>query len=94
MNCKKCGNELKVDTSVILTSYPPQYNAYCPVCDERTYVYCNEYNSELNRLKIEEYFNNQQWEPVIQLDGDVLSKEYLVKLINEVIDKRLGGKDV
>lgn len=91
MNCKKCGNELKVDTSVILTSYPSMYNAYCPVCDERTYVYCTEYNSELNRLKIEDYFNCQQWEPAIQLDG-VLSKEYLVKLINEVIDERLGGK--
>ena len=85
MNCKKCGNELKVDTSVVLTSYPTMYNAYCPICGERTYVYCNEYNSELNRLKIEDYFNNQ-------LKGDVLIKEYLVKLINEVIDERLGGK--
>lgn len=86
MKCKKCGNDLKVDTSVVLTSYPSQYNAYCPICDERTYVYCSEYNSELNRLKIEDYFNSQQ------LEGNVLSKEYLVKLINEVIDERLGGK--
>ena len=43
MICNKCGNELKIDTSVILTSHPPKYKAYCPVCDEHTYVYCADY---------------------------------------------------
>lgn len=46
MICNNCGNELKIDTSVILTSHPPKYKAYCPVCDEHTYVYCYEYNGQ------------------------------------------------
>lgn len=41
--CKKCGFEKAlVDTSVILTTYPPQYSYKCPECGEFGYVFCDE----------------------------------------------------
>lgn len=80
MNCKKCGNELKVDTSVILTSYPPQFNAYCPVCDERTYVYCDEYfGQHFQKFEMREL---GKW-----------TRDELINLINEVIDEKLGEQE-
>lgn len=81
MICKKCGNELKVDTGIILTSYPPKYNAYCPVCDEHTYVYCADYYGQHGpKFETREL---GKW-----------TRDELISLINKVIDERLGEKDV
>lgn len=30
--CSKCGEQLYIDDSVVLTSYPPQYQYYCKAC--------------------------------------------------------------
>ena len=40
--CEKCGKEADVDTSIVLTSYPPQYNYHCPYCGNRGYVFCSD----------------------------------------------------
>ena len=40
--CKKCGHKAEVDTSITLTSYPPQYSYYCPHCEERGFILCSE----------------------------------------------------
>ena len=42
MKCKMCGEELIVDDSVVLTSYPPKFKAYCQNCGDG-YVYCRDY---------------------------------------------------
>ena len=44
--CKYCGSEADVNTSVVLTSLPPQYNVDCPKCG-RVYMLCSEVNSQL-----------------------------------------------
>lgn len=77
MNCKKCGNELKVDTSIILTSYPPQFNTYCPICNEHKFLYCDEYYGQ-HSPKIETH-EIGKW-----------TRDELINLIKEVIDERLG----
>jgi hypothetical protein len=40
--CKKCGHKAEVDTSICLTSNPPQYNYYCPHCGEHGFISCSE----------------------------------------------------
>lgn len=30
--CSKCGAQLYINDSVVLTSYPPQYQYYCKAC--------------------------------------------------------------
>lgn len=39
--CGKCGRMAEVDTSMVLTSYPPQYNYYCKHCGTYGYTYCD-----------------------------------------------------
>jgi ribosomal protein S27E len=46
IRCKYCGSEADVDTSVVLTSLPPQYNVDCPKCG-RVYMFCSEVNGQL-----------------------------------------------
>ena len=38
MKCRLCGDLMKVDTSILLTSNPPKYKAICPTCGEIGYV--------------------------------------------------------
>lgn len=40
--CKNCGKEADVDMSLVLTSYPPQYNYSCPHCGTHGYIFCSE----------------------------------------------------
>ena len=40
VKCKYCGSNAIVDTSVVLTSDPPQYNVDCPNCG-RVYIPCS-----------------------------------------------------
>ena len=40
--CPKCGKLVSVDTSVVLTSYPPQYSYCCPYCKYTGYVFCSD----------------------------------------------------
>lgn len=40
--CPKCGGDAEVDTSVVLTSNPPQYSAKCTKCGNLFYIYCSE----------------------------------------------------
>ena len=30
--CSKCGSQLYIDDSIVLTSYPPMYQYYCKEC--------------------------------------------------------------
>jgi len=41
--CKYCGSKAIADTSIVLTSNPPQYNVDCPKCG-RIYMFCSEIN--------------------------------------------------
>ena len=41
-DCKYCGEEMEVGTLIVLTSYPPQYQAYCEHCGEKNYVWEDE----------------------------------------------------
>lgn len=36
--CAKCGGDIEVDTSKILTSYPPKYRCTCKKCGNITYL--------------------------------------------------------
>lgn len=40
--CPKCGTLAPVDTSIVLTSCPPQYSYYCPHCKQTGYVFCSD----------------------------------------------------
>ena len=40
--CSRCRKQANVDTSICLTSYPPQYNYHCPHCENHGYVDCDE----------------------------------------------------
>ena len=42
--CPKCGKFAVVDTSIALTSYPPQYSYYYDNCKESGYVCCDAVN--------------------------------------------------
>lgn len=42
IKCPHCGGLAEVDTSMVLTSYPPQYNFYCGECKHHGYVFCHE----------------------------------------------------
>lgn len=39
--CPVCGSDCEVDTSMILTSYPPQYQAFCKNCNRVIYTLCS-----------------------------------------------------
>lgn len=45
IKCPKCGSTATVDTSVVLTSYPPKYEIYCKSCGNVSYIMCDELNS-------------------------------------------------
>lgn len=51
--CKKCGKLANVDDTVVLTSYPPQFNYSCPHCGapKQHKVIC-EYCSSRNDIFI------------------------------------------
>ena len=42
--CPKCGGDLEVDTTMVLTSYPPKYSCKCRECGYVTYFLCREIN--------------------------------------------------
>lgn len=42
IECPKCGDVAEVDTSIVLTSYPPQYQWFCPHCSTTGYIHCDE----------------------------------------------------
>lgn len=44
--CPNCGKQADVDTSKVLTSYPPKYRAVCPHCGEVFYPYCSDVSFE------------------------------------------------
>jgi uncharacterized Zn finger protein len=60
--CKYCGSEAIADTSIVLTSYPPQYNVDCPKCG-RVYMFCNEVNS----VEDNDFLTNEEIERVLKL---------------------------
>lgn len=51
--CKKCGQVAEVDTSIVLTSNPPQYNYHCSHCGEHGYVSCSEvfYDTKVSQFE-------------------------------------------
>ena len=42
MKCRKCGGELEIDFTKVLTSDPPKYEAKCKNCGNITYPLCSE----------------------------------------------------
>lgn len=42
VKCNKCGEYADVDTSAVLTSLPPQYNAHCSHCGNNFYCLTSE----------------------------------------------------
>ena len=45
IECPKCGGVAVIDSSIVLTSIPPQYEWFCPDCGAHGYVYCDEVKS-------------------------------------------------
>ena len=44
--CPNCGKQADVDTSKVLTSYPPKYRAVCSHCGEVFYPFCSDVSFE------------------------------------------------
>lgn len=40
--CELCGGKMIVDTSIVLTSIPPQYRTECSKCGHMQYVYIQD----------------------------------------------------
>ena len=40
--CPHCGEAAEVDTSMVLTSYPAQYEYHCNHCDKHGYIFCHD----------------------------------------------------
>lgn len=57
IKCPHCGEAALVDMSMVLTSYPPQYNYYCEHCGHRGYTRC----SEVERSGWAEIPKNDDW---------------------------------
>ena len=54
--CPKCGKAAEADTTVVLTSDPPQYSYYCP--------YCGSYGS-ISCSYVDQYqFNKKVWDVI------------------------------
>ena len=45
MKCRKCGGEVEIDFTKILTSLPEKYEAKCKDCGYITYLLCSECHS-------------------------------------------------
>jgi transcription elongation factor Elf1 len=45
IECPKCGGVAVIDSSIVLTSYPPQYEWFCPDCGAHGYIHCDEVKS-------------------------------------------------
>ena len=55
-SCPKCGEEADVDTSIVLSSYPGQYNYHCPHCGANGFILCSE---------VDNYrFNKKVWDAI------------------------------
>lgn len=50
IKCPHCGKAAEVNTSIILTSCPPQYGYHCDHCNKHGYIYCHELGSK--RLQV------------------------------------------
>lgn len=53
--CPKCGSECEVDTSRILASNPPQFQAFCKKCNEVFYTLCSNAYGEISTNRDEDY---------------------------------------
>ena len=42
IQCPCCGKEAEVNTEIVLTSNPPQYNYTCKHCGHYSSIYCSE----------------------------------------------------
>lgn len=60
VNCKDCGVKLKVNTNVMLCSWPPKYIAECPNCNMETYVEVEEYRIALETDSYEETYDDNK----------------------------------
>ena len=40
--CQECGSDCEVDTSMVLPSNPPQYQAFCKKCNKVIYTFCSD----------------------------------------------------
>lgn len=52
IRCSDCGEVVKVNTDIVLTSYPPQYHWVCPKCGKTGYTDCDAVALE-NKVFIE-----------------------------------------
>ena len=56
--CKKCGEKVYIDASVVYTSIPLMYQYAYPKCGNVSYIYCNEANIEVDKgrdMEIKEF---------------------------------------
>jgi endogenous inhibitor of DNA gyrase (YacG/DUF329 family) len=54
--CPECGKEAEADISIVLSSYPGQYNYHCPHCGAHGSVLCSE---------VDNYrFNKKVWDAI------------------------------
>lgn len=60
--CPVCGSDCEVDTSMILTSNPPQYQAFCKNCNRVIYTLCS---NTYGKISI-----NQEDGTIIKKDAD------------------------
>ena len=72
--CKKCGEKVYIDTSIVYTSISPMYRYDCPKCGDVSYIFCNDTNIEVDEgrdMEIKEF----EFDPKSYLfDMDVKSK--------------------
>ena len=56
--CPVCGSDCEVDTSMILTSNPPQYQAFCKKCNKVIYTLCSNTYGETSMNQDADYHND------------------------------------
>lgn len=49
--CKKCGEKVYIDASVVYTSIPPMYQYKCSKCGNVDYVFCCDAEVEVNEVR-------------------------------------------
>lgn len=91
--CKKCGEKVYIDTSIVYTSIPPMYQYTCPKCGDVSYIYCNEANIEVDKgrdMEIKEF----EFDPKSYLfDMDVKSKCGMSGFIGIINNKIYQSQD-
>lgn len=82
--CPRCGSECEVDTSVVLTSIPPQYEAFCKNCNQIIYTLCS---NTFGKTSMNPESN------IIEKDADYRKDIHRIADALEKIAKSLDGEE-